>query len=170
MIRWGMRWSRLGVPAALLGIALGAALLQPACDDGAKGADPDLAVTLDLGHDAAQPEDLARADADEDLAGADQAKAILDFASTDLAGLVNCHNVAICDPTTMFCITYNDGSQDTPGKTVLGSPACYQPDTPCGDNGLPMNCDCIQNDCTLGNGCQGSCVDNGDGTFVCYAK
>jgi len=69
-----------------------------------------------------------------------------------------------------FCITYNDGSAATPGKSVFGSPACYAPDVDCADNGQNMDCGCIQNDDTLGVGCEGSCVDNGDGTFVCYAN
>ena len=40
----------------------------------------------------------------------------------------------------------------------------------CADNGQQMDCGCIQNDNGLGLACQGSCVDNGDGTFDCYAK
>jgi hypothetical protein len=159
---------RFAIPMLILALVLGAALIQPACMDDASSGEPDQAVSLDLATDSAH-RDLANADTGEDLAGRDIAKPVLDFAATDLAGLVNCLNRAICDPTMMFCITYNDGSQATPGKTVFGSPACYAPDTPCVDNGQMMDCGCIQNDATLGMGCQGSCVDNGDGTYVCYA-
>jgi hypothetical protein len=161
--------ARVVIPILFVSLVLGAALIQPACLDSAPGG-ADQSVTLDLSSDSARPMDLANADTGEDLAGHDIAKPILDFASTDLAGLVNCLNRAVCDPTMQFCITYNDGSQATPGKTVIGSPACYAPDTPCADNGQNMDCGCIQNDGTLGNGCQGSCVDNGDGTYVCYAQ
>jgi hypothetical protein len=99
-----------------------------------------------------------------DMAG----QSIPDLASTDLAGLTNCYGMAVCDPTQMFCIRYYDGSQAAPGKLSFG-PACYEPGTPCADNNQNMDCGCIQNDDNLGPLCQGSCVDNMNGTFDCYA-
>ena len=115
--------------------------------------------------DAAVP-DLAAVDAATAPASVDMARPAHDLASTDLAGLFNCYGVAICDPTQQFCIRLFAGSLAAPGK--MAAPACYQPDPSCADNGLPMDCNCIQNDCTLAPLCQ-NCVDKGDGTFDCYA-
>jgi hypothetical protein len=160
---------RVTLPFLFMGLIIALSLIGPACLNDAP-TDTDAQVKLDMAHDGPGPSaDLStNADGGEDLAGADASKPILDFASGDLTGLVNCYNRAVCDPTTDFCITYNDGSQAMPGKTVLFSPACFAPDTPCADNGQQMDCNCIQNDGTLGLACQGSCVDNGDGTYVCY--
>ncbi len=101
--------------------------------------------------------------------GVDAAKPLLDLAATDLAGLFICYGVAICDPSTDFCIKYYAGSAAVPGNLV-NSPACFTPSDTCGNQGLNMNCDCIQGDANTGTLCQGSCVDNLDGTFTCYAK
>ena len=112
--------------------------------------------------------DAAKGPVDGALA-VDAAKPLLDLAATDLAGLFNCYGVAICDPTTDFCIKYYTGSAADPGNLV-NSPACFTPSDTCGNQMLNMNCDCIQNDANTGLLCQGSCVDNADGTFNCYAK
>jgi hypothetical protein len=93
----------------------------------------------------------------------------IDLASVDLTGLVNCYGVAICDPNLHFCIRYHDGSQGTPGNLTAG-PACFDPSDTCANQGQPMNCSCIQADANLGTACQGSCVDNMNGTYDCYAK
>ena len=164
----------VALPFALLALSLVVGLAVPACQDGGT-TDPDLsASTADLSQPLNHPvHDLAGTDGGNggDLATTtDMAKHPFDLAATDLAGLVNCYNVAICDPNMDFCIRYDDGSQAAPGKAVFSSPACFTPGTPCADNMQPMDCNCIQNDDTLGLNCQGSCVDNGDGTFVCYAN
>jgi hypothetical protein len=91
-----------------------------------------------------------------------------DLASADLTGLTNCFGVAVCDPNSSFCIRYNAGSQATPGALV-GGPACYEPSDTCANQGLNMDCTCIQGDSNLGMACQGSCVDHMDGTYDCYA-
>jgi hypothetical protein len=114
----------------------------------------DLGVTL--GPDLGAPADLATP------------RPPLDLSSTDLAGLVNCFGVAICDPRGMFCIRYHSGSMANPGTVTFG-PACYEPATACADNGQNMDCGCIQADDTLGGQCQGACVDNMNGTYECYA-
>jgi len=93
----------------------------------------------------------------------------LDFAGADLTGLTNCFGATACDPTTSFCIRYNAGSQAAPG-TLAGGPACYEPADTCANQGLNMDCSCIQADNNLGGACQGSCVDHMDGTYDCYAK
>lgn len=87
----------------------------------------------------------------------------------DLAGLVNCYGVAVCDPSLHFCIQFFSGSQAAPGAPV-SSAACYQPTDTCANQGQPMTCACIQADPSLGTGCQGSCLDHGDGTYFCYAQ
>ncbi len=162
---------RVALPLVLSALIVGLALFGPACLRDPSPGDQDAAVQLDSGvGDALKSLDLRGANSGEDLAGLDLAKPILDFAATDLAGLVNCYGRAVCDPAMDFCISYNDGSEAAPGVTVFGSPACYTPDTPCADNGQAMDCGCIQNDAALGLGCQGSCIDNMDGTFVCYAQ
>jgi hypothetical protein len=84
--------------------------------------------------------------------------------SGDLAGLVNCYGVAVCDPNTSFCIQYHSGSQAAPGNLVAG-PACFEP-ADC--MGTTMNCTCIMQDANLGGACP-SCVDHMDGTYDCYA-
>jgi hypothetical protein len=92
-----------------------------------------------------------------------------DLAVYDLTGLVNCFGVATCDPQAMFCIRYFKGSQASPGM-MSAAPACYAPSDTCQDQGQPMNCGCIQVDATLGLGCEGSCLDRGDGTYDCFAQ
>lgn len=94
---------------------------------------------------------------------------VMDLAAADLTGLFDCYGVAACSPTQMFCMKFHSGSTAAPG-TVTSGPACYGPDPACVDNGLPMDCSCIQADANLGLGCQGACVDNMNGTFDCYAK
>lgn len=83
----------------------------------------------------------------------------------DLTGLLDCYGYAVCDPGNMFCIKFFGGSQATPGA-MISTPACYQPADPCA-NGV-LDCACIQNDAVLRNSC-GTCVDNQDRTFTCYA-
>jgi hypothetical protein len=105
-----------------------------------------------------------------DLGGPDLAvRPVRDLAWSDLGGLVDCFNVAVCDPTLTFCIRYHSGSAADPG-TLSTAPACFEPGQACADNGQNMDCGCIQNDPNLGPQCQGSCVDNMDGTYECYAK
>jgi len=87
-----------------------------------------------------------------------------DLGSTDLAGLVDCHGVAVCDPATTFCIVLHAGSATTPG--TMQAPACYEPVDCMGAN---MNCDCITQDPVLGGSCV-NCVDHMDGTYDCYAQ
>jgi hypothetical protein len=91
-----------------------------------------------------------------------------DLFPADIAGMINCHGVAICDPAIHFCIIFHSGSQATPGS-VSGGPACFEPSDACANQGQQMNCGCIQADNTLGTNCQGSCVDHMDGTYDCYA-
>jgi hypothetical protein len=91
-----------------------------------------------------------------------------DLASADLTGLTNCFGATVCDPTSSFCIRYYNGSQATPGS-LAGGPACYQPSDTCANQGLNMDCTCIQGDSNLGAACAGSCVDHMDGTYDCYA-
>lgn len=98
----------------------------------------------------------------------DLSRPLIDLAARDLTGLFDCYGVAVCDPTMDFCIKYFNGSQANPG-TLTQPPACFMPGATCASNGQNMDCGCIQNDCVLGPQCQGSCVDNGDGTFSCYA-
>lgn len=112
--------------------------------------------------DLARPPDLQRT--------YDFARHIPDLGASDLTGLQNCFDVSVCDPTMEFCIKYYDGSQATPGNPVVGSPACYPPSDTCANMGQNMDCGCIQNDPMLGIYCQGSCADNGDGSFSCYAQ
>jgi hypothetical protein len=164
----------VALPLGLLTLAVLVGLAAPACQDGG-GGDTDLSATpMDLSQVVTHPaHDLASNDGGSgtDLASnVDMAKHPFDLAATDLAGLVNCYNVAICDPNMDFCIRYDNGSQAAPGKSVFNSPACFTPAMPCADAMQPMDCNCIQNDDALGMNCQGSCVDNGDGTFVCYAN
>jgi hypothetical protein len=90
-------------------------------------------------------------------------------APRDLGGLTDCFGVAVCDPTMQFCIKFFTGSQSAPGA-LSNAPACFVPSDTCSDQGQPMDCNCIQNDPQLGLSCQGSCVDNGDGTYACYAQ
>lgn len=90
-------------------------------------------------------------------------------APRDLGGLTDCFGVAICDPAQQFCIKFFDGSQAAPGNMTAG-PACFAPSDTCGNQGQNMDCGCIQNDPQLGMNCQGSCVDNGNGTYFCYAQ
>jgi hypothetical protein len=87
-----------------------------------------------------------------------------DLGSTDLAGLVNCYGMAVCDPTTSFCIVLHSGSATNPG--TMQAPACYAPVDCMGAN---MNCDCITQDPVLGGSCV-NCVDHMDGTYDCYAQ
>jgi hypothetical protein len=91
-----------------------------------------------------------------------------DMWPSDIAGLTNCYFKSICDPTMEFCIRYYSGSQAQPGA-ISNGPSCYRPSDPCADNGLPMDCSCIQNDAMLAMLCQ-TCVDNQDGTYDCYAQ
>jgi len=99
---------------------------------------------------------------------ADQAAAAAsDLAGVDLAGLVDCYGVAVCDPTMDFCLRYFDGSQGAPGKLSSG-PACFTPSDTCTNQGQPMDCNCILNDARLSMGCA-NCLDHGDGTFDCFA-
>ena len=144
-----------------------ALLLCSACAAGCVG---DVTPQSDGGTDGGR--DLARGDAPAaDLASApDLARAIPDLASTDLAGLISCFGSSVCDPTMQFCIKYFDGSQAAPGNVVVGSPACYDPSDTCNNMGQNMDCGCIQNDPMLQLGCLGSCVDNGDGSFSCFAN
>jgi hypothetical protein len=160
------------LPLGLVAVSLVVGLMAPACQGGEITDSQDLSANdTDLSQPINHPtHDLANDDGGNggDLATVDMAKHPFDLAATDLAGLVNCYNVAICDPNMDFCIRYDDGSQAVPGKAVFGSPACFTPAVPCADNMQPMDCNCIQNDDALGMNCQGSCVDNGNGTFVCY--
>jgi hypothetical protein len=132
------------------------------------GGDLGTVFTPDLGtkntESQARPDMAGR----EDLASPpDMAQRRTDLASTDLAGLFLCYGVAICSPTTDFCIKYHSGSQGVPGSLV-NSPACFTPSDTCANQGQQMNCGCIQADATLGPSCQGACIDNQDGTFDCY--
>lgn len=159
-----MMYKRVSAAVVLAAVSIGVALVS--CSDSPTTMPGDLSAVIDdLGS-----RDLGQsADAGPDLAVADAARPLLDLASTDLAGLFNCKGVAICNPTMDFCLTYYDGSQAVPGKTV-NSPACFAPTDTCTNQGQNMDCGCIQNDDSLGVNCQGSCVDNLDGTFTCYAK
>lgn len=87
----------------------------------------------------------------------------------DLGGLTDCFGVAVCDPAQQFCIKFFAGSAAAPGALSAG-PACFVPSDTCTNQGQPMNCACIQADAQLGMSCQGSCADNGDGTYFCYAQ
>jgi len=87
-----------------------------------------------------------------------------DLVSSDLAGFVDCFGVAVCDPTTTFCIRLNSGSASNAGTTQ--TPACYEPVDCMGAN---MNCDCITQDPVLASSCL-NCVDHMDGTYDCYAQ
>ena len=154
-------------------IALTIAIVVPACLDSGPSGNSDLSVVLDsaMAVDAAHRTfDLANVDSALPTTNADLSKPVLDLSQGDLTGLFNCYNVAICEPNKMFCIKYFDGTAAVPGKLVGGSPACYEPSDTCGNQGQNMDCGCIQNDGTLGPSCQGSCVDNQDGTFSCFAQ
>jgi hypothetical protein len=85
----------------------------------------------------------------------------------DLAGLVDCWGKAVCDPTSMICIKYLTGHIGDPGP-ARAAPSCYAPNDGC-PNGV-FDCACIQADPTLSLYCQGTCVDNKNGTFTCYEK
>jgi hypothetical protein len=85
----------------------------------------------------------------------------------DLAGLVDCWGKAVCDPTSMICIKYLTGHIGDPGP-ARAAPSCYAPADGC-PNGV-FDCSCIQADPTLSMYCQGTCVDNKNGTFTCYEK
>jgi hypothetical protein len=123
------------------------------------------------GADGGGPDARADGGATPDLARqADLARSIPDLGGSDLAGLQNCFDVSVCDPTMEFCIKYFDGSQAAPGSVATGSPACYAPSDTCANQGQNMDCGCIQADPVIGVYCQGSCVDNGDGTFSCFAQ
>jgi hypothetical protein len=87
----------------------------------------------------------------------------------DFGGLTDCFGVAICDPTMQFCIKFYSGSQAAPGA-LTNPPACFAPSDTCANQGQNMDCGCIQADPQLGPSCQGACVDNGDGTYSCYAS
>lgn len=114
-----------------------------------------------------QPPDLGPSSGPDDLAPRPIAR--LDLAGADLAGLTDCFGYAVCDATTMFCIRYHDGDEQAPGKMPY-APSCYQPTDTCDNMGQGFDCGCIQNDPVLGIPCQGSCVDNNNGTFDCYAR
>lgn len=114
---------------------------QAAVPDAAAGSAPDLGAPADLAHPP-----------------------LPDLGSTDLAGLVNCFGVTVCDPSTTFCIRFNAGSPAAPGAP--SAPACYEPVDCMGAN---MNCDCITQDPVLGPSCA-SCADHMDGTYDCYAQ
>jgi hypothetical protein len=144
-----------------VGSATAAALLV-ACVGSSTVTTPNVDAGHDLAHDAASA-------STDGASVADASRPLLDLASSDLAGLFNCYGVAVCDPTTDFCIKYYTGSAATPGQ-LMNSPACFTPSDTCGNQGQNMDCACIQNDANLGVGCKGSCVDNMDGTFTCYAK
>ncbi len=101
--------------------------------------------------------------------GADGGTVTAPSSTPDLGGLIDCYGVAACDPNMMFCIKFYPGSQSSPG-TPTTAPACYAPDgASCADQGENMDCGCIQNDDILGPSCQ-TCVDNGDGTYSCFAQ
>jgi len=154
-------------------LALAAAFIVPACLDGGSVESSDLGLVRDgsqIADAAHRTFDLSNVDSAQAPASVDMSKPVLDLTQGDLTGLFNCYNVAICAPNQMFCIKYFDGSAAAPGKLVGGSPACYEPSDTCGNQGQNMDCGCIQNDGTLGPACQGSCVDNQDGTFTCYAQ
>jgi len=85
----------------------------------------------------------------------------------DLTGLVDCWGRALCDPTSMICIKYLTGHVGDPGP-ARAAPSCYAPNDGC-PNGV-FDCACIQADPTLSLYCQGTCVDNKNGTFTCYEK
>jgi hypothetical protein len=84
-------------------------------------------------------------------------------------GTIDCYGAAACDPATAFCIKYYAGSQSAPGAIASG-PACYEPSDTCANQGQAMDCGCIRNDAVLGPACAGGCVDNGNGTYVCFAQ
>jgi len=83
----------------------------------------------------------------------------------DLMGLVDCFGSAVCDPTAMICIKYLNGTTGNPGG-LRTSPSCYAPNDPCA--GGNYDCACIQADPALAMFC-GTCIDNRDRTFTCYA-
>jgi hypothetical protein len=135
--------------ASALGLAVGCLGSMPTGGNGATGgptADAGVGGVVDL----ASPPDLAHQPAD--------------LRSTDLAGLVDCFEVTVCDPTMNFCIRLNSGSATNPGTVT--TPACYQPADCMGAN---MDCDCITQDPVLSVLCA-NCVDHMDGTYDCYAQ
>ena len=151
-----MRIATIALTAAL-GLAAGCLGAMPASDSsmgtGGGGATAD--TTADAGVDAPDLAPVA------DLAPAPVAA---DLRSTDLAGLVDCFDTAVCDPTMEFCIKLHPGSTANPGTAQR--PACYQPVDCMGAN---MNCDCITQDPVLSVYCT-NCVDNMNGTYDCYAQ
>ena len=130
--------------------------VEPAASDGSgsggNGATQDSTPDAGVSADLAPPADLTPHPLPADLG------------STDLAGLVSCFGMAVCDPNTSFCIVLHSGSAAVPG-TML-PPACYEPVDCMGAN---MNCDCITQDPVLGGSCV-NCVDHMDGTYDCYAQ
>jgi hypothetical protein len=125
---------------------------SPGKSDAPASAHPDFAVAAE---DLASPPDMAK-------------RTTFDLASTDLAGLLDCYGVAICNPSMDFCIKYHAGSQAAPGALV-NSPACFSPSDTCANQGQTMGCNCIQADANLGPHCQ-TCVAGTNGAFDCYGQ
>ncbi len=138
---------------------------SPAQNNGLGGTmgqtDGGVGVGVGGGGDASAATDLAMVSSQPDLSPQ------VDLFPADIAGLTNCYGVALCDPTVHFCIRFFGGSQTAQGA-LAGGPACYQPSDTCANQGQQMDCGCIQADPSLGVNCQGSCVDNMNGSYDCY--
>jgi hypothetical protein len=91
---------------------------------------------------------------------------MLSAPKSDLTGLTDCFGFAACDPANMLCIKYLNGSTGNPGLPRM-APSCFAPADGC-PNGV-LNCACIQADQALALNC-GTCIDNGNNTYTCYAQ